>query len=118
MGLLTPGRIYPGSTIRITGEFLDETDVDTDPTVSITFKLRSPCGVETSLVYMTDAEVQKDSTGNYSADIRPTEGGRWLYRWEAQTLDGITIYVAGEGSFVVQDSKFSGYTGTWGCDYA
>lgn len=117
MGLLTPGRIYPGMSIRITGEFLDTSDVDTDPTLSVTFKLRSPCGVETSYVYGTGDEVQKASTGNYTADVRPTEGGRWLYRWEATSSATIMIYVAGEGSFIVQDSTFSGYTGTWSSDY-
>lgn len=115
MGLLTPGRIYPGSTVRITGEFFDSDDVDTDPSTSITFKLRSPTGVETSYVYGTDAEVQKQSTGNYTADIYLDEGGRWLYRWQAATGDDISV--AGEGAILVQASKFDGFTGGWGRGY-
>lgn len=115
MGLLTPGRIYPGSTVRITGEFFDNDDVDTDPATSITFKLRSPAGVESSYVYQTDGEVQKSSTGNYTADIYVDEGGRWLYRWEAVTTG--PIYIGGEGSFIVQASSFDNFTGTWGGDY-
>jgi len=115
MGLLTPGRIYPGSTVRITGEFFDNEDVDTDPTTSVTFKLRSPAGVETSYVYGTDGEVQKQSTGNYTADIYVDEGGRWLYRWQAETGDSISI--AGEGNIVVQGSTFDGFTGSWSGDY-
>ena len=47
-----------------------------------------------------------------------TEGGRWLYRWEAQTDLGITVYVAGEGSIVVQASRFDGYSDNWNSDYA
>lgn len=117
MGLLTPGKIYAGSTVRITGKFLDQDDADTDPTVSIVFKLLSPCGVETSYTYLTDDEVQKVDTGDYTADIRPTEGGRWRYRWEAVSGTDPIIYVAGEGSFVVQASDFNGYTSDWGSDY-
>lgn len=116
MGLLTPGRIYPGSTIRITGKFLDTEDADIDPTVSIVFKLMSPCGVETSYTYLTDDEVQKESVGDYTADIRPTYGGRWRYRWEGQSTIGTTVYVAGEGDFVVQDSQFTGYS-DWSAGY-
>lgn len=116
--MLTPGRIYPGSTIRITGKFLDQDDADIDPTVSIVFKLRSPCGVETSYTYGTNDEVQQVDTGDYTADVRPTEGGRWLYRWEAQSLlSAVTVYVAGEGNFVVQHSTFDGYSDSWGSDY-
>ena len=119
MGLLTPGRIYPGTTIRITGEFLDTDDVDTDPTVSIKFKLRSPANVETTYVYGTDAALQKASTGNYTADVTPDEGGRWRYRWEATSVDGSanTFRAGSEGSFVVTVSEFDGYTGSWGNDY-
>ena len=118
MGLMTPGRIYAGSTVRITGHFSDETDTDADPSVSIVFKTRSPCGVEASYTYGTDAEIQKESVGDYTADVRVTEGGRWLYRWEAQTDLGITVYVAGEGSIVVQASRFDGYSDNWNSDYA
>lgn len=110
MPVLTPGRIYPGMLVRITGKFIDlSDDSDTDPT-TITFKLLSPDGIETSYVYGTDSEVQKESVGDYTADIRPTYGGRWRYRWEAtKTASPVTIYIAGEGNFVVQSSSFSGY---------
>lgn len=117
MGLLIPGKIYAGSTVRITGTFLDQDDTDTDPTVSVVFKIRSPSGTETTYTYGTDAELQRESTGDYTCDVRVTEGGRWLYRWEAQTTIGTTAYVAGEGAIVVQRSDFDGYTGTWDVGY-
>lgn len=114
MGLLTPGRIYPGSTVRIAGEFLDTSDTDTDPTVSIVFKWRDPCGTETTYTYLTDAAVQKVATGSYTADVRPVIGGRHLYRWEAQSLlTAVTVYVAGEGVVPVQRSQFDGYSDNW-----
>lgn len=118
MGLLVPGRIYAGSTVRITGRFFDQNDDDTDPSVSIVFMLRSPLGVETSYTYGTDEELQQIDTGDYACDIRVTEGGRWLYRWEAQTDLGLTVYVAGEGSIVVQASKFTGYDSDWSDAYS
>lgn len=116
MGLLIPGKIYPGSTVRITGTFLDQDDSDTDPSVSIVFKLRSPSGVETSYTYGTDAAVQRQNEGDYACDVLVTEGGRWRYRWEASSGETV-IYIAGEGTIVVQASTFDGYTGTWGSAY-
>ncbi len=109
-----PGRYYAGSPVRIGAHFEDENDVDVDPS-TVTFTLRSPCGVETSYVYLTDDEVTKTSTGDYFAEVIPTEGGRWRYAWSST---GSNKTVRFEDSFVVQASEFDGYTGTWGGDYA
>lgn len=117
MGLFAPGRIYPGQTVRLTGVFFDTEDDETEPTVSIALKLKSPTGEETTYTYLTDEEVQEVSNGRYTADVRPTEGGRWRYRWEATSGTSPVIYVAGEGSFVVQESQYDGYTSSFGSDY-
>lgn len=111
--MLAPGRIYPGSPFRVGAHFEDDTGTDVDP-ATITFKLRSPCGVETSYVYGTDDEITKSSTGDFYAEVTPDEGGRWQWRWEST---GTNKTIAFEGSFLVQHSSFDGYTGSWGTDY-
>lgn len=109
----TPGRIYPGSSRRVTGTFTDGDGVAVDPD-TVTFKLRDPCGSETSYVYLTDGEVQKADTGSYYADIILTSPGRWFYRWEAADDSAVDIAAIEEGNLLVQDSKF--YDG-WSSDY-
>lgn len=100
--MLTPGRYYPGSPIRHTITFTDESGAGVDPS-TVTFKAYSPCGREYSFVYGTDDEVQKTTTGNYYAEITPEEAGDWLYRW--QTTGTGTTY-AEEGRFNVNHSPF------------
>jgi hypothetical protein len=45
-----------GSTVRSTAEFRTVDQVLTDPT-TVKFKLRTPAGVESVKLYLTDAEV-------------------------------------------------------------
>jgi len=100
--MLTPGRYYPGSPIRLTISFTDENDAGVDPT-TVTFKTYSPEGRTQTYVYGTDSEVGKSSVGNYYADVTPDEFGEWLYRW--QTTGATTTY-AEEGRFNVNYSSF------------
>lgn len=97
-----PGKHYVNSPIRLTINFQTDEGVDTDPS-TVTLKLRSPCGIETSYVYLTDDEVQQTDAGDYTCDVTPDEAGRWQYRWET-TGTGTTI--AEEGDFLVQYSAF------------
>lgn len=53
--------------------FKNANEVVTDPTV-VTFKQRTPSGVETTYVYGTDAEVVRYSAGNFHVDVLLTEG--------------------------------------------
>ena len=120
MPILFPGKIWPGMSVRIRGEFINvSTEADDDPdSDSITLTLKNPgTGAETTYTYGEDAEIQKEATGIYTADVRPTEGGRWLYRWAATDLVG-TVYIAAQGHFVVQDSTFSGWESSFGSDYS
>jgi len=97
-----PGRYYVNSPLRLTINFQDDSGDDTDPS-TITLRLISPAGVETSYVYLTDDEVQQTDAGDYTCDVTPDEPGRWRFRWET-TGDGTTV--ASEGDFLVQDSAF------------
>jgi hypothetical protein len=70
-----------GDKVRVSGAFtLVSSGAAVDPdTVSLI--VTDPDGLETTYVYLTDAEVVKDSTGNYHADISASAPGTWYYRW-------------------------------------
>lgn len=110
---LAPGRFYPGSPVRIGANFADEDGDDVDPT-TVAFTLRSPAGTETTYTYGTDDEITRNDAGDYMAEVIPDEGGRWLYAW---STTGTNKRIRFEGNFIVQESQFSGYTGSWGSDY-
>ena len=100
--MLEPGRTYINSEKRIRVRFTDEDGDAVNPT-TVTIRTMDPTGAEETYVYGTDSEVQRESTGNYLADITPDSAGRWYYRWQT-TGTGTTT--AMEGSFLVQDSIF------------
>lgn len=118
--MLAPGKIWPGTSLRIEVSFTDEDGVAIDP-ATVTFMTIDPCCGQTTYVYLTDAAVGKSGTGNYYADITiPTNdsAGRWGYRW---STTGASTTIADEGNFIVQRSKFfdndccyGGY-GYWYC---
>jgi hypothetical protein len=99
---LTPGLIYPGTTLRING-YIDDLDSDpVDPSLSVAFKLRNPNGEITTYVYGTDSEIQKSETGVYMADVAFPDPGRWFYQWVA--TDEAAGTVVDQGDVLVQDS--------------
>lgn len=100
--MLTPGRHYVNTTLRIAINFQDDDRTDVDPT-TVTFQVLSPAGATTSYTYGTDAEVIRADTGDYYVDYVPDQSGRWFYRW-ASTGSGTAI--AMEGDFVVVRSPF------------
>ncbi len=101
--MLTPGRHYVDSPVRIAINFQDEDRVDIDPD-TITFKAMGPAGTTTTYVYGTDAELVKVNTGDYYVDFTPDASGLWHYRWSS-TGTGETIVI--EGRFRVQFSQFA-----------
>lgn len=111
--MLKNGRVAPGTPFRVTVTFQDEDGVAIDP-ATVTLKTLSPCGTETSYVYGTDAEVQRQSAGLYLGDITPDRAGRWRFRWESTGTGQTTVI---EDSFIVQASKFSPYDDECCWDY-
>lgn len=70
-----------GDVARVTAAFTDAESGDAvDPSV-VKLTIKDPAGDSETLIYGTDAEVVKDSTGNYHADIEVTAAGTWRYRW-------------------------------------
>jgi len=100
--MLTPGRNYVNTTVRLAVNFQDDDATDVDPS-TVTFKVYSPSGVTTTYVYATDAELIRLDTGDYYVDYVPNESGRWHYRWSST---GTGTAIALEGTFVVQGSVF------------
>lgn len=95
--------IQPGDRPRLLTQFSDVEGVIADPT-TVTLRVRPQGGAEVVYVYGTDAELIKDSVGNYHLDypVPPIVPHRELifhYQWE-----GIGAVQAVEpGTFVVSD---------------
>lgn len=100
--MLTPGRYYPGSPIRLTITFTDANGAAVDP-ATVTVKIQDPLGNTATYVYGTDANVGRTATGSYFADVTPDQGGRWFTRW---ITTGASTTFATEDSFLVQRSPF------------
>jgi hypothetical protein len=85
--------------IRISGSFTDPNNSDAaiDPT-NVTISYRIPgASALTSKVYPTDAEVVRESQGNYHLDLTGSTSGKYTY-----TVEGTGNAVgAGQGEFIV-----------------
>ena len=89
-----------GDLVRCAGAFTDSVPAAIDPT-TVLFKFQDPSGNQVTYTYGTDAELVKDSTGNYHVDVDADEAGLWYYRFESGTEQA-----AGESRFFVKDSVF------------
>lgn len=84
-----------GNLVRIAVSFEDTAGAPVDPTTLTLYLKRHNAATETVYVYGTDAEIEKDSTGEYHTTLAPSEPGWWFYRWVGEG-DAIG---ATEGSF-------------------
>ncbi len=100
----TPGRIWPGTNLRVNVALVDSFNAPVDPTV-VTFRTMDPCGSQSSYTYGVNTQVQRSGVGQYLVDFQPIEPGRWRWRWD--TTSTIAAPFAVEGNFIVQDSPFS-----------
>lgn len=101
--MLTPGRKYVGTTVRLSVNFQDDDGTDTDPS-GVTFETFSPSGETTTYTYATDNELVKLDTGDYYIDVVPAESGRWTYRWTS-TGNGTSVVVS--GTYVVMTDPWT-----------
>ncbi len=74
--------------------------VATDPT-ALTFRHKDPAGTLTAFDWGTDAELVRDSTGDFHVDLILSDSGRHHYRWEATG----SAHGAEEASFDVRTSN-------------
>lgn len=90
----------PGDVARISVSVFDLSDVAADPG-ALRLKVKSPAGAVTTYTFGSSAEVIKDSTGAYHADIQLTSQGLWAYRWEMDAPNAGAV----EGAITVQRSR-------------
>lgn len=90
-----------GTIVKLSANF-KSAGVDVDPgTVQLIVK--SPLGVTTTFLYGTDAELVKDSIGDYSLLYTPTSEGRYSYRFLATG----SYAGANESFFDIRESVFN-----------
>lgn len=91
-----------GTTARLRGTFKDQSSAPANP-AGVFLRLLPPNGVIVDYEYGINAEVIRESTGVYTADILLNQEGRWRYRWEASG----TNVTAAEGVLDVEVSEFA-----------
>lgn len=89
-----------GDLVRASTAFTNSGGTATDPS-TVTVKYRVGAGVVTTYVYGTDAEVEKDSTGNYHVDILANISGVYHVRWEGTG----TVTAADEDTWIIKKSR-------------
>lgn len=107
-----PGRLWPGSIVRVVVDFVDPNNTPGDP-ATVTFSTLSPACQRADYVFGSAAQVTNPQVGRYVLAIPSTsllDGGRW--RWRVVTTGATYAY---EGNFVAQESRFVNGSG-WG-DY-
>jgi hypothetical protein len=68
---------------------LNGRDMDPD---SVTLKYKGPTDLTTtSLTYGTDAELIRDSVGNYHCNVLVDEAGIWVWTFRGETLTQATV---------------------------
>ena len=88
-----------GDVIRCSGSFVNSASTAIDPT-NVYAKIKVPSGTITTYTYGVDAELVKDSVGNYHVDVDASTSGTFLYRFYSTG----TGQAAEEAAFVVEPS--------------
>lgn len=92
-----------GNTKTLSVAFTDSNGSAVDPT-GVVFIAQAPDGTQTTYTYGTDAELVKDSTGNYHVNWKFTSSGDWWYSFEAT---GSTYPGYSEKRIKIRDSRIS-----------
>ena len=90
-----------GTLVTMRGAFTSGSTA-TDPT-TLTFKLKDTSGSTTTYVYGTDAELVRDSAGNFHVNYTPELPGNYYYRFAGTGA----CQAASEGLFSVRESEFA-----------
>ena len=95
-----PNTYDVGDLVKVTGTFTDSDGNAVDPT-ALTVYYKDPSGNISELVYLTDTDVVKASTGVYTANVDVS--GRWYYRFKGTG----SAQAAGETFFMARDLNIS-----------
>jgi hypothetical protein len=79
-----------GSVVRLSVAFTNAAGDAADP-AGVEFDLQPPTGDKVTYIYGVDAELEKDSVGNYHVDYTVTEEGIFWYKF---TGTGVNSAVA------------------------
>lgn len=103
-----PNRYSAGKTVRVSMVFYNLSDVATDPDIVHLFYLVPGAASQTDLLYGTDAEVVKDSTGHYHSDIVVGQhSGIWSYGWAGYNTGDTDPWASEEFTFVVNPTALT-----------
>ena len=104
MAIATVNEYDVGDLVRVSVVWTDDDSAAIDPDV-VRFIYRTASDVKTTYLYLTDAELVKDSVGNYHVDVAATNSpGLWNYRFEGETSGGVA-QGADEHEFKVTSSS-------------
>lgn len=95
-----PESFIVGEVARLGLTVADIAGAAADPG-ALLLKVKAPGGGVTSYLYGVAAEVVRDGTGAYHADLPLATAGQWAYRWELTAPNA----GAAEGSINVQKSR-------------
>lgn len=90
----------PGEVARISVTVLDAAGLAADPG-ALRLKVKPPAGALASYTYGSSAQIVKDATGRYHADIQLPTAGLWAYRWELDAPNAGAV----EGVITVSKSR-------------
>ncbi len=91
---------FEGSRVRLMASFENENHNLTDPT-TVTAKVEKPNGVKTTYIYLTDAELVRESQGIYHVDVDANLPKIWYFRFEGAGA----VEAASQGSFMCIAAK-------------
>jgi hypothetical protein len=92
--------VIQGNQPLLNVAFTNSAGAPTDPT-TVTFKITDPTGAKTTYVYNTDAQLVKDSVGNYHVAWLFNLGGEWAYRFEGTG----TVTAAAQSTIICQAAR-------------
>lgn len=88
-----------GDVVSLEGAFTNQSGNAVDPG-QVGFKIKSPTGTITTYTYPADAQIIRDSTGNYHVNWEPDRAGIWVWRFEGL----VSNKAAEEQTFIVRAS--------------
>lgn len=94
-----------GNMVRVSVRFRSAVDGSAVDPTTVVCKVKNPSNVEIVYTYGVDAELVKESTGNYHVDIfadMANSTNNWHYRWEGTGQNA----AATEDDFAVTASSF------------
>jgi hypothetical protein len=95
------GLINIGDMVRVSSNFVDTANTSTDPN-TVVFKMKEPNNTVTTYTFGVNAQMVKESTGNYHVDWLVGASGFHVYNYRGNGVAN----AAEEASFMAVPSQF------------